>query len=470
MAKVNFTAARVNGHTCPAGKSQSFLWDSDTPGLGLRATAAGSKAYIFQSKFHGATVRVTIGSPESWPIESQFEKVDGERREITRGARQEARHLQTLIDRGIDPREHAAEQRAAHEARKAEARRKDASLSDAWAEYIEARRTKWSELHYRDHVTLASAGGQPKKRGKGLTEPGPLAALMPLRLADLSADRVGEWLADEASQRPTRARLAFNLLRIFATWCESRGEYKGLIDAQAISTRISKDTLPKQAAKTDSIQREQLAAWFGAVRQLGNPVMEAYLIGLLLTGARREELAELRWDDVDFRWRSVHLKDKVEAAGRTIPLTPFYASVLHELKRINETPPNVRQMRKLEREGKNWEPSPWVFSSATAADGRLASPNRALHRACEAAGIQPVTLHGLRRSFGSLSEWCEVPVGVVAQIQGHKPSATVERHYRVRPLDLLRSWHDRIEQWILAEARIEFDAEQATPGLHTVSQ
>jgi integrase len=324
------------------------------------------------------------------------------------------------------------------------------------AVYLKNRRSKWSELHYRDHVDLSSLGGQEKKRGNGLTEPGPLATLMPLKLSDLSAVRIVDWLEVEAAKRPARARLAFNLLRIFAGWCESKPQYRELVDAQAVSTRVSKDTLPKHAAKTDAIQREQLPAWFQAVRQLDNPTMETYLIGLLITGARREELAELRWDDVDFRWRALHIKDKIEATGRTIPLTPYLASLLLELKRINETPPNVRQLKKLESDGKTWEPSQWVFSSSSATDGRLSAPNRALHRVCEAAGIAPVTPHGLRRSFSSLSEWCEVPVGVVEQIMGHKPSATAERHYKVRPLDLLRSWHDKIEAWMLQEAGIEF--------------
>lgn len=450
MAKVNFTAERVTSFEASPGKTQTIYWDAKTPGLGLRVTPAGARAYIFESRLFGKTVRLTIGDPRAWTLGK---------------ARTEAARLKTVIDAGKDPREEAAGQRAAHDARKAEARRQDATLADAWTAYIEARRSKWSELHYRDHLTLASAGGQPKKRGKGLTEPGPLAALMPLKLSDLSADRVGEWLADEAAERPARVRLAFNLLRIFATWCESRAEYKRLIDAQAVSTRLSKDTLPKQAAKTDSIQREQLPAWFSAVRQLGNPVMEAYLIGLLLTGARREELAELSWDDVDFRWRSLHLKDKVETeTGRDIPLTPYFASILRDLKRINDTPPNVRQMRRLEVGGKTWKPSSWVFASPTAADGRLAAPNRALHRVCQAAGMPPVTLHGLRRSFSSLAEWTETPTGVVAQIMGHKPSATAERHYKVRPLDLLRKWHDKLEAWIIEEAGIEFVPEKQESG------
>jgi hypothetical protein len=38
---------------------------------------------------------------------------------------------------------------------------------------------------------------------------------------------------------------------------------------------------------------------------------------------------------------------------------------------------------------------------------------------------------------------------------GYKPSATAERHYKVRPLDLLRAWHTKIEAWILEQAGIE---------------
>ncbi|MEO6353975.1 MAG: preprotein translocase, partial [Burkholderiaceae bacterium] len=45
MAKVKFTAGRVDGFKCESGKSQSFLWDTEAPGLGLRATANGAKAY-----------------------------------------------------------------------------------------------------------------------------------------------------------------------------------------------------------------------------------------------------------------------------------------------------------------------------------------------------------------------------------------------------------------------------------------
>lgn len=67
-------------------------------------------------------------------------------------------------------------------------------------------------------------------------------------------------------------------------------------------------------------------------------------------------------------------------------------------------------------------------------------------------------MHGLRRSFKTLSEWLELPAGVVAQIMGHEPSAIAEKHYTNRPVDMLRMYHERIEAWILKEARMEIAA------------
>jgi integrase len=423
VAKVNFTAARIEGHRCLSSKSQSFLWDEKTPGLGLRATKAGAKSYIFQAKIHGSTVRVTIGDPKSWPIDK---------------AQEEARRLQRMIDEGKDPREVRADQRLASIARKTEAYRQDVTFAVAWEAYLKARKPYWSDRHYQDHESLASEGGKSKKRGKGLTMAGPLASLRPLKLSDLTGERVTEWLASHTADRPTMVALSYRLLRAFIRWADEAKEYRDTIPTDAYKARGVKDAVPRVKAKDgDCLQREQLPAWFDAVRKIGNPIISAYLQALLLAGPRREEMAALKWTDVDFQWRSLSLADKIEDAGRVIPLTPYLASLLMALPRRNE----------------------WVFSSLGAADGKIAEPRLAHNQALDAAGLPNLTLHGLRRSFGTLSEWCEVPVGVVAQIMGHKPSALAEKHYRRRPLDLLRSWHDKIEVWILEQAGIGFQPE-----------
>ena len=105
---------------------------------------------------------------------------------------------------------------------------------------------------------------------------------------------------------------------------------------------------------------------------------------------------------------------------------------------------------------------PFVFAG-TAGTAPMSTPQHQHGKACAVAGVEGLTLHGLRRSFKSLSEWLELPMGVIAQIQGHKPSATAEKHYTVRPLDLLRLHHERFEGWILEQAGVQFDA-QAEPG------
>jgi integrase len=436
MAKINLTAGRIRSFG--TDKTQAFLWDSESPGLAIRATASGNKAFIFQAKLSGNAIRVTIGYVKSWGIDD---------------ARAEARRLQTLIDKGIDPREEKAERIAASEAKREEARRKDATAADAWAEYIAARRDKWSAKHLAAHEQTAGAGGEKWKRGTGTIEPGPLASLMPERLSALTPERVASWLDAEAARRPTYAALAYRLLRAFLRWCASRPEYAAAVNLEAVGSRVAKDHLPRARAKEgDSLQREQLPSWFKAVREIGNPVIAAYLQGLLLSGARREELAGLTWADVDFQWKSLTIRDKVEGE-RIIPLTPYLAALLYALPR-----------RKDEKK----KPVPWVFSSPTAASGRIQEPRIAHLRALKAAGLPHLSLHGLRRSFGTLAEWVEAPTGVVAQIMGHKPSAIAEKHYRRRPLDLLRMWHVRIEAWMLEQAGIAQPAEDAQ-GLRVVA-
>lgn len=429
--KVNLTAGRVDGFKAGVDGKQAFLWDSTVPGLGIRATAK-SKAFIYQGRIDGKALRITIGDVKTWGIDE---------------ARAEARRLGTLIDQGIDPRLEKKQRLAEVREAQKESKRADATVCDAWSEYIEARKPRWGEHHLKDHLKISKAGGEPRKRGKGKTQPGALTPLLSVKLADIDSHTVGQWLQKEAKDRPTQARLAFALLRAFLHWCDDQPRFQGLASPDACSNRLAKQTLPRKGVKVDCLQREQLPAWFSAVQQIHNPVISAYLQILLLTGARRGELSTLQWSDVDTRWGSLAIRDKVEGE-RVIPLTPYVAYLIDSLPRRNE----------------------WVFSSPTAKSGHLVEPRAQHTRALKVAGIEGLTLHGLRRSFGTLSEWVEVPAGIVAQIQGHKPSATVEKHYRQRPLDLLKQWHTKIESWVLEQAGIEFEPPVAGQRLRAVKQ
>lgn len=431
MKKENFTAGRVSGYKCKPGKQQSIYWDDKTPGLGLRVTAAGTKSYIFETSLHGKTLRITIGDVRTLPVGK---------------AQDEATRLKALTNQGIDPRQQAAEQRNKVEAAQARAKSKIALVGDAWAAYLAHQKDKmqrthiergkrWGARHLSDHENLAQAGGEKKKRGNGLTRPGVLYPLLKMRMVDITAEVLKEWQKTEAETRANNARQGFEIFRAFWRWCASRPEYAGVIDTQTVESKDLRDEVPsRKSKKFDVLQRAHLPTWFAAVRSLGNPVMSAYLQALLLTGARREEMAGLRWQDVDFQWGSIWVKDKVAEEGRKIPLTPYLSSLLSSLPRRNE----------------------WVFSSPPAANGRIAEPRIPHNRALSVAGLPQVTLHGLRRTFASLAEWVEMPRGIVAQIQGHAPNATAEKHYITRPLELLAVWHGKYEAWILEQAGIKY--------------
>lgn len=422
MAKVRFTAAKVAAFKCPDDKNQAFLWDNTTHGLGLRCTPAGEPAYIFQSRFNDRTLRMVIGSPKTWSLEDAKEK---------------ARLLKRQIDEGRDPREVKAALTAADIKRRASKKQEDISVGEVWTDYCNKRRPFWGELHYRDHINKAKIGGSPSQRRgmkNTLTKSGPLAELMKLKLVNLDQSTIEAWAASEGAVRPSSARLSWRLLTVFLNWCAEQPEYQNLVPIKnPAKTKKAREALGKATAKTDVLQREQLATWFNFVKQISNPVISASLQTMLITGARLNEVLNLKWTDVNDRWKGLQLRDKVDGT-REIPLTPYVEHLISTLPRRNE----------------------WVFSSPTSKSGRLTVPNIPHTRACNAAGLSGLTLHGLRRSFSSLTEWLETPTGVVAQIQGHKPSATAEKHYKVRPLELLRLHHERIETWILEQGNVLF--------------
>ena len=89
MARVKLTQGRVTGFDCPQGKGQAFLWDSEVPGLAVRATKS-AQAFVWQGKLRGRDIRITLGPCASWSLDD---------------ARQHSRELQRMVDVGKDPRD-----------------------------------------------------------------------------------------------------------------------------------------------------------------------------------------------------------------------------------------------------------------------------------------------------------------------------------------------------------------------------
>ncbi len=198
-APIDYGATHVLTHglleraTCPADGRFVLLKDADTKGLRLRVTQAGGKFWQFETRMKGKLITRSLGE---WPAVSFAE------------AQTQARTLRNMTAQGIDPREIERQQQTEREAAAVAEAAQAVTVGEAWATYVEARRQHWAPLSLRDNVNAATAGGVPRKRGEGLTTPGPLHIFMSLHLLELTHDAVQTWAEREGKERPTRARSA----------------------------------------------------------------------------------------------------------------------------------------------------------------------------------------------------------------------------------------------------------------------
>lgn len=439
---IELTAGVIERLKCPPDKEQDFLRDSKAPGLKVRVTGSGAKSFVFEAKLKRKNIRRTIGDVRAWTIDA---------------ARVEANRLRVLFDQGQDPGELERQAAADAAARVAKAAADAITVGEVWPRYVELgspkRKDAWKPRYVADMAKMVTPGGVPKKRGKGVTLPGHLFPLMALPIGGVNEDVLAEWFEVESRRSKVQATRALMVFRGFLRWCSTRKEYRHLADREAGKAPAIIEALPTVIRRRDVLAAAQVAGWWSGVMQLPNVVASAYLRTLLLTGARRESISELRWDDVDLRWRMLTIANKVEAQPRTIPLTDYLAWTLSSLP------------RPVDAEGR---PSPFVFAS-NSKSGHLTDPRSSHERVMQIAGIKGLTIHGLRRSFATLAEAAGAPDGAVKQIEGR--AVDVAGGYRIRSVDDLRPILAQIERHILGLAGEQFDpASVEALGLRVVAE
>jgi integrase len=469
----DLTSGLIDRAACPSERAFVLLKDTQKKGLRVRVTKAGGKHWQFETRLRTGLFTRTLGG---WPTVS------------IEDARRQAHYLRGLTEQGIDPRELEAQELASKRleveriakeeaARLKEAAAKSLTVGDIWPAYLKngnpKRRDSWKPRYLEDLKKMGAAGGLPKQRGKGLTRPGPIYPLMSMALVDIHEDTLKAWHDKEAQTSKYQAERALMMFRGFMRWCATKPEYRNLIDLNAGRAPAILDSLPKTKRRTDALETAQVSEWWAAVESLPNRTISVYLRALLLTGARRLEMASLRWADIDFRWKKLTIGDKVELA-RTIPLSPHLAQLFKTLPRVNEwvfasgrplseAASNVKRRERSHQQMETLAEAPLSKDAGHLTDAR-SSHETALKR----AGIPKLTHHGLRRSFSLLGEAAGAPAGAIAQLMGHKPSAVAEG-YRPRSIDALRPYLARIEAHILSlvagqAAAAEAQGEKADHG------
>jgi hypothetical protein len=262
-SKVSFSVGKIASLNAEPGKSQTIYLDGKTPHLGLRVTQSGNKAFIFETWFNGKTLRMTIGSANSWSIAQ---------------AQAEARRLKVLTDQGIDPRQQREELKA-----KALANHlRGVSALDIWDEYLKVKKSSWGDRHYLDHVDMVRIGGDKITRGRRsgdspVKQPGILRCLLSTPLNQISRDLIKSWLDLESMKRPARARIALSALKAFMTWAGDQTQYKGLVDVTCCD-RLARG-LPAKKAKNDCLQLIKLSGQSQYTSDIASDVWDHFLTG-----------------------------------------------------------------------------------------------------------------------------------------------------------------------------------------------
>ncbi|WP_036282322.1 site-specific integrase [Methylocystis sp. ATCC 49242] len=391
----------------PPESGDLFVWDGELKGFGVRVKPSGAGAYIIQYRTpiwrtrRLAFAKVGTITPEE--------------------ARARARRLLADAAEGGDP---SAER---HEARSA------LTVAELCDQYLEAARAGLVLTRFRKPKrasTIAIDEGRVARHiapliGKKVASKITRADLQ--RMADAIA--AGKTAATIRTKMRGVARVeggagtaarVVELIGGIWSWAEKRGLVEGANPARGVETHRgdAKDRIltAEELARLGVVLREQEAV---------RPAPVAALRIIALTGARREEICSLRWNEIDAANSCLRLQET--KTGRSMrPIGRAVLDLLATLPRAGD----------------------FVFPNRTG-DGH-ADMKKALADLFDAAGLKDTRSHDLRRTFASVAADEGYGDATIGELLGHARRGVTARHYIRRPDAALVAAADRVSACISA--------------------
>ncbi|MCW4460831.1 site-specific integrase [Sphingomonas sp. BT-65] len=237
----------------PAAQGDTFLWDTELKGFGLRITPRAVKSYVIQYRIDGGPARRTTigihGSP--WTPATAREFAEG---------------FLFKVKQGVDPIEE-----------KREAKKQAELLAfDGYAD-------RFVELYLKVHwVDSWEDGESVMNAAKPHFENKPITALKRKDVTEL---------LDSYSDRPGQKKLVHSVLRKFFNWAVDEG------DLEASPIAGMKGPKPVPARKRVLNREELICAWLAAA-DLADVWRGCFRL-LILTLQRREEVAAVDWREIE---------------------------------------------------------------------------------------------------------------------------------------------------------------------------
>lgn len=175
------------------------------------------------------------------------------------------------------------------------------------------------------------------------------------------------------------------------------------------------------------LNKEESSRLLAAINLSPNPMLKYFVPLALLTGMRKREILDAKWQDIDWDrmlWLIPHSKS---GYSRHVPLTEASAMVLADLKR--KLPELMSKKEFLD--------NPWVIPN-----WRTGKPFKSIFNAWDSArrkaGLGDLRIHDLRHSFASALVNQGIPIYDVQKLLGHQDVKTTQR-YAHFTLERLRS-------------------------------
>jgi integrase len=283
MARRHLTAAGVNRiRPPPAGQVEHF--DAGYPGLALRISYGGSRSWVYFYRWQGKQKRLMLGP---WPAVELAQ------------AREAWREAHNRLAKGLEP-----------------IAKPDIAADDSIASVVE----DWLK---RDQAENRSREGERYVRREAIPAWGAL------RIGDITRRQVLD-LIDRIADRgtPVAARRCHAALHRLFRWSVGRGiiEMNPMADLPKIGMEVK---------RTRVLSNEELAHAWHAAQHVGWPMGSTVQL-LILTAARRDEIGELQWREIDKDCNEIRLEGDRTKNGEphTIPLSPAARALIDALPRV----------------------------------------------------------------------------------------------------------------------------------------
>jgi integrase len=313
MPRLNLTQVAVERLQPPAGPEAVTHWDSNCPGFGLRVSPKGRKTWVAQYRVKGGPeVLETIATMAILPKVAE--------------ARERARSSMLKARDGIDPR---IQHRLAADQAKLQAvpSLTFAKLADRFAEYTE-KSIKASTARETARLLGKAAMFFGTKPVETITE-ADIAALL-----SQPPERVGS--LDGLSSKNSLLGVT---KRCFAWGKKTINPATGKRYLEVDPARELDKPLKREPSRDRVLSDAEIIAFWKGCDQIGWPFGQVMQL-LLVTAQRREEVAGLRWSELDLVGKVWHLPGNRTKNSRPndIHLSALAFSIIEGLPRLKALP------------------------------------------------------------------------------------------------------------------------------------